>query len=72
MADNVASRRVLEKVGFQFAGQLRLAANYCGRQAARLYFDLIRDEVGSAVPTKMHDGGMADLAGRPCRNPNRR
>jgi RimJ/RimL family protein N-acetyltransferase len=40
MADNNASRRVLEKAGFREAGRLRSAASHDGRSVDRIYFDM--------------------------------
>ena len=39
MADNVASRRVLEKAGFREAGRIRQATCSGGTQVDRIYFD---------------------------------
>jgi len=41
MEDNVASRRVLEKVGFRAAGRIRRATCSGQRQVDRLYFDIV-------------------------------
>jgi ribosomal-protein-alanine N-acetyltransferase len=41
MEGNVASRRVLEKVGFREAGRLRQASLHGRQQVDRLYFDLV-------------------------------
>jgi RimJ/RimL family protein N-acetyltransferase len=40
MEDNIASEKVLKKVGFKNAGCIRLATNSFGRQVNRIYFDL--------------------------------
>jgi RimJ/RimL family protein N-acetyltransferase len=44
MADNAASRRVLEKSGFAQSGRIRRAANSNGTQVDRIYFDLIANQ----------------------------
>jgi RimJ/RimL family protein N-acetyltransferase len=44
MEDNVASTRVLQKVGFREAGRLRQAACSDGRRVDRVYFDLLAIE----------------------------
>ena len=41
MEDNVASRRVLEKVGFSAAGRIRRATCSGERRVDRLYFDIV-------------------------------
>ena len=43
--DNLASRGVLQKVGFREAGRIRCAASSAGRQVDRIYFDLVASEV---------------------------
>ena len=40
MEDNVRSRRVLERTGFQEAGRFRSATLHSGRRMDRVYFDL--------------------------------
>ena len=40
MENNVQSRRVLERSGFQECGRIRNAANFSGQQVDRVYFDL--------------------------------
>ena len=40
MEDNIRSRRVLERTGFQEAGRLRSATVHSGRRMDRVYFDL--------------------------------
>jgi len=40
MADNLASRRVLEKAGFREAGRIRQATCSGGEQVDRVYFDM--------------------------------
>ena len=45
MEDNIPSRRVLEKAGFQQSGRIRNAAVSAGKQVDRVYFDIVPDEV---------------------------
>lgn len=40
MEDNIASEKVLNKVGFKKAGCIHLATNSSGRQVNRIYYDL--------------------------------
>lgn len=47
MADNQASRRVLEKNGMREAGTLRQATNSDGKQVDRIYFDLVPSDLES-------------------------
>lgn len=47
MEDNARSRRVLEKNGFRETGRLRLAAVHQGRRLDRIYFDLVRQDLGA-------------------------
>ena len=44
MRDNNASKRVLEKAGFQEAGHLRSATTSAAAQVDRVYFDLIESD----------------------------
>ena len=44
MEDNVASIRVLRKVGFRAAGRIRRAVSSNGCQVDRVYFDLLASE----------------------------
>lgn len=44
MEDNLPSRRVLEKAGFQYSGKLRQAAFSAGSQVNRIYFDITINE----------------------------
>jgi RimJ/RimL family protein N-acetyltransferase len=44
MENNIASEKVLTKVGFKKAGCIRFAANSSGRQVDRMYFDLTYEE----------------------------
>jgi RimJ/RimL family protein N-acetyltransferase len=44
MQDNVASCRVLQRVGFRECGHIRNAANSGGRQVDRVYFDLTAED----------------------------
>ena len=44
MADNLSSRRVLEKAGFREVGYIRRATCSAGQQVDRIYFDLTPDE----------------------------
>jgi len=41
MEDNIASEKVLNKVGFKKAGCIRCATSSSGRQVNRIYFDII-------------------------------
>ena len=51
MEDNIASTRVLQKVGFREVGRIRCAASSGGRQVDRIYFDLIASDAHAAVQT---------------------
>ena len=51
MEDNIASTRVLQKVGFREVGRIRCAASSGGRQVDRIYFDLIASDAHAAVRT---------------------
>lgn len=44
MEDNVASVKLLQKVGFREVGRIRQAASSHGRQVDRIYFDMIAAE----------------------------
>ena len=44
MEDNVASAKLLHKVGFREVGRIRQAASSSGQQVDRVYFDLIARE----------------------------
>jgi [ribosomal protein S5]-alanine N-acetyltransferase len=44
MEDNVASAKLLNKVGFREVGRIRQAASSNGQQVDRIYFDLIAAE----------------------------
>jgi len=44
MEDNVASARLLQRVGFREVGRIRQAASSNGRQVDRIYFDLVASE----------------------------
>ena len=44
MEDNVASAKLLHKVGFREVGRIRQAASSNGQQVDRIYFDLIAAE----------------------------
>jgi RimJ/RimL family protein N-acetyltransferase len=44
MEDNVASAKLLRKVGFREVGRIRQAASSNGRQVDRLYFDIVAGE----------------------------
>ena len=45
MADNMPSRRMVQKAGFREAGRIRCAACSAGRQVDRIYFDLLPCEL---------------------------
>jgi RimJ/RimL family protein N-acetyltransferase len=45
MEDNIASQRVLQKVGFREAGRIRQSAWSANRRVDRIYFDLLPDEI---------------------------
>jgi RimJ/RimL family protein N-acetyltransferase len=44
MADNVASRRVVEKAGFQIGGLVRSAACHHGTRVDRIYYDRLKTD----------------------------
>jgi RimJ/RimL family protein N-acetyltransferase len=44
MEDNLASAKVLQKVGFREAGRIRRATSSSGRQVDRIYFDLLASD----------------------------
>ena len=60
MENNVHSRRVLERSGFQECGRIRNAANSLGQQVDRIYFDLTPDNIPERGCSRCTRGGPFD------------
>ena len=60
MENNVPSRRVLERSGFQECGRIRNAANSLGQQVDRIYFDLTSGQNLRAGPRRFLRAGSIE------------